>query len=211
MISLFSRKKAACKKGDCAEQAVVTTQHGSFSDVVPVRRSQKADGEFDIEIGHTEKHLLVGKLSVQSEMRLDVFGITGGGTLRFSKQGQTEVYDGDVGVREKLYIKVEREPGRLPRSRSKVRLSINGRLAQSFEVRPKLTAHYVVFQHVMPCLFVLITAYYAFVFRPDVALFYTAILSGPNAPRKAPARPGTPTLSAKQQQLARCIPSADAA
>ena len=176
---------------------------GLPSPTIPVRTSHPKPNEFQIEVGDFEKHLLVGKLFVQSEMMLTVYGITGSGPLRFHKEADLEVYEGDVGVREKLFLRVQRKPGIWPRSPSQVCVSINGRLVQSFQIRPKRTAHYVVFQRVLPCLFLMTVAYYSFIYKPEVAHFYTGLFSTPQNPHKAPIRQhGFPTQQGRNQQVA---------
>ena len=173
---------------------------------VPVVRKVVRTGEFQIEVGDSEKHLVEGRIVAEHDMVLTIEGVPATSVLKFSKRRTTEVYEGDIGVTQRLSIRIERECGILPASKSKIRVSVNGRLAQIISIRPKPTARYVVFQHVMPCLFVLIAFYYAFIYRPEVGHFYSGLFGKPPTHQRTPNRQrGLPTHAGKSQQIAAVV------
>lgn len=137
------------------------------------RNAVISTGRFEIGVGKTEKHLVEGTLIPTVGLNLTLDGQDAKGQLKFWKEGMTEIYEGDIGVQEKQFLRIEREPGLLPGWQSKIRVMENGRLTQLFGVRPKRTPRHVFFQNVLPFLLLFIIGYYALVYRPEVLHFYS--------------------------------------
>lgn len=203
-FSLFSGSKLHGRR----QQSVRAASSGASlntsvtsAEAIPVVCRSKS-GEFQIEIGGFEKHVFEGKLISQCDMVLSVDGQSAATRMNFSKLGTTEIYEGDIGVRGRLLVRIEREPGVLPASKSKIRVNTNGRLARIFQVRPQRSPRYLIFQHVMPCMFLLVVLYYALVCRPEVGYFYSKLFGRSANQPTAPARKqSVPTPTGKNQQF----------
>lgn len=160
-------------------------------------------GQFRIEISKAENHCFDGQLLPVTDLILNLDGVEAARHMKAGRQGEKEVYEGDIGIREKLFVRIEREPGIFHGSKSKIRVSVNGRLARVFKVRPRRTARHVVFQNVLPCLFLLVALYYSVVYRSAVAHFYSGIFSRqPHQQQKPTTKPSvSPAQPVKSRQL----------